>query len=129
MEESKIQGQATGNTSAPDACEVGESKFQKGGGRVQASWHGVIIAESNDTILVEGNHYFPRNAIVTEKFVPSETKTFCGWKGEASYFSVKVGEDVNKDAAWYYADPMDAAREIKDRVAFWKGVDVKLQPG
>jgi uncharacterized protein (DUF427 family) len=88
-----------------------------------ATWKDTVIAESSDTVVVEGNHYFPRDA-VTAELVDSDTHTVCGWKGTASYYSVKVGEDVVADAAWYYSDPMDAAAEIKDRLAFWHGVKV-----
>jgi uncharacterized protein (DUF427 family) len=88
-----------------------------------ATWNGSVIASSDDTVVVEGNHYFPR-AAVTAELVDSDNHTFCPWKGTASYFSVKVGDDVNKDAAWYYDKPMKAAAQIKDRIAFWHGVVV-----
>ena len=88
-----------------------------------ATWNGTVIASSDDTVVVEGNHYFPREAVSAE-LVDSDTHSVCPWKGTASYFSVKVDDDVNPDAAWYYPQPKDAAAEIKDRVAFWKGVDV-----
>jgi uncharacterized protein (DUF427 family) len=88
-----------------------------------ASWNGTVIATSDDTVVVEGNHYFPRDA-VTAELIDSETHSFCPWKGTASYYSLKVGDDVNTDAAWYYDDPMVAAKQIKDRIAFWHGVDV-----
>jgi uncharacterized protein (DUF427 family) len=88
-----------------------------------ATWNNTVIAQSDDTVVVEGNHYFPREAVSAE-LVASDTETICPWKGTASYFSVKVGDDVNADAAWYYPEPKDAAAEIKDRVAFWHGVDV-----
>jgi uncharacterized protein (DUF427 family) len=88
-----------------------------------ASWKGTVIAKSTDTVVVEGNHYFPREA-VTATLIDSDSHTFCGWKGTASYYSVKVGDDVVTDAAWYYSEPMDAAAEIKDRLAFWHGVEV-----
>jgi uncharacterized protein (DUF427 family) len=88
-----------------------------------ATWHGTVIASSDDTVVVEGNHYFPRDAVSAE-LVDSDTHSICPWKGTASYYSVKVGDDVNTDAAWYYDEPKDAAAEIKDRIAFWHGVQV-----
>ena len=91
---------------------------------MKATWNGVTIAESDDTVIVEGNHYFPATSIRCEYFHPSQTHTTCHWKGVASYYDIEVGGQVNKDAAWYYATPSDAAKEIKDRVAFWKGVQV-----
>jgi uncharacterized protein (DUF427 family) len=90
---------------------------------VRAEWNGVVLATSDDTVVVEGNHYFPRAAVSVE-LVESDTQTVCPWKGTASYYSVKVGEEVNTDAAWYYPTPKDAAAEIKDRIAFWHGVEV-----
>ncbi len=92
---------------------------------MRATWNGATIAESDDTIVIEGNHYFPRDAIRQEYFQPSNTHTICPWKGEASYFNVVVNGDTNKDAAWYYPDPKPAAQEIKDYVAFWRGVKVE----
>lgn len=83
-----------------------------------------VLAESADTVVVEGNHYFPASALKREFFVDSPTHTTCGWKGVASYYSVKVGDKVNADAAWYYPTPLPAAQEIAGRVAFWKGVQV-----
>jgi len=91
----------------------------------QAIWKGTVIADSAVTEVVEGNHYFPPQALKQEHFRPSEHTTVCGWKGTASYYDVVVGEDVNPQAAWYYADPKDAAANIKDHVAFWKGVEVR----
>jgi uncharacterized protein (DUF427 family) len=91
---------------------------------MKATWKGEVLAESDETVVVEGNHYFPAEAIKREHFRESETHTICPWKGTASYYDVVVGGDVNKDAAWFYAEPKDAAREIKDRVAFWRGVKV-----
>lgn len=91
---------------------------------VKASWNGTVIAESDQTVVVDGNHYFPRSAIVAEHFRDSATTSVCGWKGTARYHDVVVGDDVNADAAWYYPDPKDAAANIKDHVAFWKGVTV-----
>lgn len=91
---------------------------------VTAKWNDAIIAESNDTVVVEGNHYFPRATVKREFLVHSETTSGCPWKGVASYYSIAVGGKTNKDAAWYYPDPEDAAAEIRDRIAFWKGVEV-----
>jgi len=88
-----------------------------------ATWNGDVIAQSDDTVVVEGNHYFPR-AAVTAELVPSDTSSVCPWKGTAAYASVKLGDAVNTDAAWFYPAPKDAAAEIKDRIAFWKGVVV-----
>ena len=93
---------------------------------MKAIWNGQVIAESSDTVVVEGNHYFPADSIRREFFADSVTSTVCGWKGTASYYSLNVDGSTNKDAAWYYPDPKSAAAEIKGRVAFWKGV--KVQP-
>ncbi len=83
------------------------------------------MAESNETVVVEGNHYFPSDSLRREHFSPSEKHTNCPWKGEASYYDVQVNGEMNRDAAWYYPEPKDAAAEIKDRVAFWRGVIVE----
>lgn len=91
---------------------------------VAARWNGAVIAESDDTVIVEGNHYFPRDAVKSEYLRDSETTSHCPWKGEASYHSIEVGGLTNIDAAWYYPDPKDAAAEIKDRIAFWRGVEI-----
>lgn len=91
---------------------------------MKATWNGEVIAESDDTVVVEGNHYFPADSIKREHFRESETHTDCHWKGTASYYDVVVGGDVNRDAAWFYPEPKDAAKDIKDRVAFWRGVRV-----
>lgn len=91
---------------------------------VKAVWNGQIIAESDDTVVVEGNHYFPRSAVRSELLVDSAKLTHCPWKGEAHYFSLAVEGKVNTDAAWYYPTPKTAAAEIRGRVAFWRGVDV-----
>ncbi|MFO0601130.1 MAG: DUF427 domain-containing protein [Myxococcaceae bacterium] len=90
----------------------------------RASWNGVVIAESDDIVTVEGNAYFPESSLKREYFKPSETHTSCAWKGTASYFSVVVNGQTNADAAWYYPRPSDAAKQISGRVAFWKGVVV-----
>ena len=92
---------------------------------MQAIWNGQIIAESNQTIEVEGNQYFPRNAVKEEFLVESSTTSFCPWKGEARYYSLRVYGAENKDSAWYYPEPKEAATQIKDRVAFWKGVRIE----
>lgn len=91
---------------------------------MKAIWNDAVLAESGDTVVVEGNHYFPRAAVNEAYLEPSETTTVCGWKGTANYFSLNVSGKRNPDAAWYYANPKDAAKEIKDRIAFWKGVKV-----
>ena len=91
-----------------------------------ASWNGVVIAESDDIVTVEGNAYFPREALRDDVLRPSDTHTFCPWKGEASYHSLEVDGELNDAALWYYPEPMDAAKQITDRVAFWRGVDVTL---
>jgi uncharacterized protein (DUF427 family) len=91
---------------------------------MKAVWNGTVIAESDDTVVVEGNHYFPRSAVAASHLRPSETHTTCPWKGVASYHDVVVGDAVNKDAAWFYPDPKTAAASIRDRIAFWRGVQV-----
>ena len=91
----------------------------------QAIWNGVTLAKSDDTVIVEGNHYFPRESILEKFFKPSTYASNCPWKGEASYYHIDVDGNVNEDAAWCYREPKPAADEIKDRVAFWKGVIVE----
>ncbi|MEV6138766.1 DUF427 domain-containing protein [Nocardia sp. NPDC051990] len=91
---------------------------------VRAIWNGTVLAESDDTVVVEGNHYFPAGVLKTEYFRDSDTHTVCGWKGLASYYTVEVEGAKNPDAAWYYPDPKPEAEQVRDRVAFWKGVDV-----
>ena len=91
---------------------------------MKAIWKGATLAESNDTVVVENNHYFPLSSIHREYFRDSKHNTTCAWKGIASYYDVVVNDAVNENAAWYYADPSDAAKQIRDRVAFWKGVQV-----
>ena len=91
---------------------------------MKAIWNNEILAESDNTIVVEGNHYFPADSINTEFFQPSETHTVCPWKGTASYYDVVVGGETNAGAAWFYPEPKDAAKEIKNYVAFWKGVQI-----
>lgn len=92
---------------------------------MRALWKDTVLAESDDTVVVEGNHYFPADSLRREYFRPSDTHTTCGWKGVASYYDVVVAGEVNPDAAWYYPDPKPAAKEITGRVAFWKGVRVE----
>lgn len=91
----------------------------------KAIWNGAVIADSDDTVVVEGNHYFPRDAVDPAVLRPSSTTTVCPWKGTASYHSVVVDGKENKDAAWFYPEPKSAAAEIADRIAFWKGVEVR----
>jgi uncharacterized protein (DUF427 family) len=91
---------------------------------MKAMWNGAVLAESDATIVVEGNHYFPPDAIRSEHFLDSITQTTCAWKGVASYYDVVVGGQVNKDAAWYYPAPKPAAKQITGYVAFWRGVKV-----
>jgi uncharacterized protein (DUF427 family) len=92
---------------------------------MKARWNNATLAESNDTILVERNHYFPPDAVRKEYLRPSATHTTCPWKGEASYYDVVVDGQVNKDAAWYYPQPRSEAGRIKDYIAFWKGVKLE----
>jgi uncharacterized protein (DUF427 family) len=91
---------------------------------VSAIWNEAVIAESADTIVVEGNHYFPPDAVTPGVLRPSETTSLCPWKGTANYYTIAVNGAENKDAAWYYAEPKLAAANIKGRIAFWKGVRV-----
>lgn len=91
----------------------------------KAIWNGAVLAESDDTVVVEGNHYFPRVSLNDEFFSDSPAHTVCPWKGLASYFDVVVDGRVNQAAAWYYPTPSPAAADIKDRVAFWRGVRVE----
>ena len=90
----------------------------------KAVWNGEVVASSEQTVVVEGNHYFPESSLVTKYFKASPTHTTCGWKGVASYYNLEVNGSVNKDAAWYYPTPKDAAKNITNHVAFWKGVVV-----
>jgi uncharacterized protein (DUF427 family) len=91
---------------------------------MQATWNGVVIASSDNIVTVDGNAYFPPEALDSACFQPSEHRSVCGWKGEAHYYNVVVQGAVNANAAWYYPDPKQAAEQIKGRVAFWKGVQV-----
>jgi uncharacterized protein (DUF427 family) len=92
---------------------------------MKASWKDVILAESDMTVVVEGNHYFPPESINRRFFTDSSTHTRCGWKGIASYYTIKIEDDFNQDSAWYYPEPLDKARSIKNYVAFWKGIKVE----
>jgi len=103
------------NPSAPGAHKM-----------AKASWDGKVIAESNATVIVEGNQYFPPEAVKKEMFRPSNHTSLCPWKGTAHYYHVEVDGIRNENAAWYYPDPKPAAAEIKDRIAFWKGVRVEI---
>ncbi len=91
---------------------------------MKAIWNNLVIAESNETVVVEGNHYFPLESVNSEFLRPSSTHTTCPWKGIASYYSLEVTGKTNPDAAWFYPSPKDAAKQITNRVAFWKGVQV-----
>jgi uncharacterized protein (DUF427 family) len=91
---------------------------------MKAIWNKTVVAESDDTVVVEGNHYFPAASLKREYTLPSNTKTMCSWKGQASYLTLFVNGDANPDAVWTYPEPKDAAAHIKGRVAFWKGVQV-----
>ena len=91
---------------------------------MKAVWNGEIIADSDDTVVVEGNHYFPEAAVRQEYLRPSDTHTRCPWKGQASYYTLKVKDKENPDAVWYYPEPKEAAEAIRGRMAFWRGVEV-----
>jgi uncharacterized protein (DUF427 family) len=91
---------------------------------MRAIWNGTVIASSDDTVVVEGNHYFPAASVDPSVLRPSSTTSVCPWKGTASYYSLEVDGATNADAAWFYPEPKEAAAQIADRVAFWKGVEV-----
>jgi len=91
---------------------------------MKAFWNGQLIAQSNETIVVEGNHYFPVSSLDMKYFVDSDHTSHCQWKGDANYLSILVNGVLNENVAWYYPEPKEAAKEIKGRVAFWKGVEV-----
>lgn len=91
---------------------------------MRAIWNGTVLAESDDTVVVEGNHYFPRESLVEEYFSPSGARSICPWKGAASYYTITVDGMTNPDAAWEYPSPSLLARKIKNRVAFWHGVEI-----
>ena len=92
---------------------------------MQAVWNGEIIADSDDTVVIDGNHYFPRHSLNDEYFREGSMTTVCPWKGTASYLTITVGGKQNEGAAWFYPAPKPAAAEIRDRVAFWRGVQVR----
>ena len=92
---------------------------------MKATWNGAVIAQSDDTVVVEGNHYFPDSSLNREYVTSSDHKSSCPWKGQASYYSLIVNGETNRDAAWYYANPKPGAEMVKDRVAFSKGVKVE----
>ena len=91
---------------------------------MKAIWNGKVIAESDDTVVIEGNHYFPVESLNKEYIKTSNTESYCPWKGTANYYDLEVESNTNKDAVWYYDDPSEMAKVIKGRVAFWKGVEV-----
>jgi len=92
---------------------------------MKAIWNDAVIADSDETVVVEGNHYFPSESVISEFLQPSSTHTTCPWKGEAGYYDVVVNGETNKDAAWYYPEPKEAAMEIKGHIAFWRGVKIE----
>jgi len=92
---------------------------------MQALWNGEVIAESEETVVVEGNHYFPNESVKEQFLEPSETTSYCGWKGDCNYYSLNVGDQTNTDAVWYYGDPFPKAEQIRGHMAFWKGVTVR----
>ena len=92
---------------------------------MKAIWNGEIVAKSDDTTIIENNHYFPEDSLVSIYFRPSDHTTVCGWKGEARYMSLEVNGKTNENAAWYYPEPKEAANNIKGKFAFWKGVIVE----
>jgi uncharacterized protein (DUF427 family) len=91
---------------------------------MRAIWNDTVLAETGDTVVVEGNHYFPRESLVEEYFSPRDARSLCPWKGMASYYTITVNGAVNPDAAWEYPNPSARARDVKGRVAFWHGVEV-----
>ena len=91
---------------------------------MKALWNGRVVAESDDTVVVEGNHYFPRSTLDDDLLAPSDTTTVCSWKGTAHYYHLTIGGETNRDAVWYYPSPKPAARQVEGRVAFWSGVEV-----
>ncbi|CAA0105671.1 Uncharacterised protein [BD1-7 clade bacterium] len=91
---------------------------------MKATWNGQLLAESDQTIVVEGNHYFPKSSIDCAYFRDSDKTSYCGWKGTANYFHLNVDGETNTDAAWHYPEPLSGANEIRDHIAFWKGVNI-----
>ena len=110
-----------------NSTSLEQSQIERGR-RYRAVWSGAILAESAMTVVVEGNHYFPLEDTHREYFRASQTHTTCHWKGIASYYDIVVGDGINRDAAWYYADPSRPAERIRGRVAFWRGVTVEAVP-
>ncbi|HEX7257080.1 MAG TPA: DUF427 domain-containing protein [Nitrososphaeraceae archaeon] len=92
---------------------------------MKALWKNVILAESDKTIIIEGNHYFPPESVNKKFFIESNNHTRCGWKGVASYYTIKIDNEENKDSAWYYDKPLDKAKHITNYVAFWKGIQIE----
>ena len=92
----------------------------------RAIWNNTVVADSSETVVVEGNHYFPPDSLQWDYFQPTGTHTECGWKGTASYYTLTVNGQTNPDAAWYYPDPKPATAQIQGRIAFWKGVKVEI---
>jgi len=92
---------------------------------MKAVWNNTVVAESDETVVIEGNHYFPAASVNKEFLIETDTHTTCPWKGQASYYTVSIHGEENPDSAWYYPNPSDAASEIKDHIAFWKGIEVK----
>lgn len=92
---------------------------------MKAIWKDKILAQSNETIVIENNHYFPLDSLNREFFEPSTTTSACPWKGTANYYHIRIGEEINRDAAWTYEHPKEAAKEIADHVAFWKGIEIQ----
>ena len=105
---------------SPAPGQLGERTYEM----ARATWNGAVIAESDDTVVVENNHYFPRDSVHAELLSESAKHTVCPWKGTASYYSISVDGQINADAAWYYPNPTPAAAQIADHIAFWKGVNV-----
>jgi uncharacterized protein (DUF427 family) len=130
----RVAGGVCRHAARPSACQPAAPggvstgrlgpRNQEGIEDMKAVWNGTVVAESDDTVVVEGNHYFPPESLKAEYLLPSNTRTMCSWKGQASYHTLFVDGDANPDAVWFYPDPKEAAAEIKGRVAFWKGVKV-----
>jgi uncharacterized protein (DUF427 family) len=91
---------------------------------MKAIWNGAVVADSDETVVVEGNHYFPESSLQRSYFQESATQTVCPWKGVASYYNLVVGDKVNADSAWFYPEPKRAASQISGHVAFWRGVEI-----
>jgi len=91
----------------------------------KATWNGTVLAQSDETVVIEGNHYFPLESLNMEYFKETDTHSTCPWKGKTSYYNIQVNGKLNEDAAWFYKNPSDLAKEIKDHVAFWNGVVVQ----